>query len=237
MINASEIKKRLRKKVGAKKARDLSWFFKTGPGEYGEGDKFLGVVIPDIRSAINDCHDIDFKELSKLLSSPFHEERMAGALILVNNFTKADVAEREKIYKFYIKNIRRINNWDLVDLSAPTVVGGYLLKRSSKDARKVLTKLSNSKNMWERRIAILATFSFIKEGKFDESLRLAKKYLADKEDLMHKATGWMLREVGKRDQETEKKFLEKYAPTMPRTMLRYAIEKFSTAERKYFMNK
>ena len=237
MITANKIKKRLRSKASAKKAADLRWFFKTGPGEYGDGDKFLGVVVPNIRAAIKDCREISFGELPKLFNSPFHEERLAGALILVNNFTKAGVAERKKIYKFYIKNIPRINNWDLVDLSAPTIVGGYLLGTSSKEKQRVLAELSNSKNMWERRVAILATFLFIREGKFNETLRLAKKYLADEEDLMHKATGWMLREVGKRDVKILKKFLEQHADIMPRTMLRYAIEKFSPAERKYFLNK
>jgi 3-methyladenine DNA glycosylase AlkD len=237
MTTANEIKKRLRKTASAKKAKGLSWFFKTGPGEYGEGDKFLGIVVPNIRAAIKDCREISFGELSKLFNSPFHEERMAGALILVNNFIKVGAAERKKIYKFYIKNIRRINNWDLVDLSAPTIIGGYLLGVSPKEKKQILIKLSDSKNMWSRRIAILATFAFIRTGRLRESLALAKKYLADKEDLMHKATGWMLREVGKRNPEAEKKFLEKYAGIMPRTMLRYAIEKFSEAERKYFMKK
>lgn len=237
MITAKEIQKRLRKKASAKRAAGLLRFFKTGVGEYGEGDKFLGVTVPDIRAAIKDCRNVSPREIQKLLDSSFHEERMVGTFCLANDFVKADPKQRKIIFNFYLKNTGRINNWDLVDLSAPTIVGGYLLSASLKEKKVFFKKLSESKNLWERRIAILATFAFIKKGKFSDTLALAKKYLNDKEDLMHKATGWMLREVGKRSPKTLKNFLEKFANVMPRTMLRYAIEKFSPAERKNFMNK
>jgi 3-methyladenine DNA glycosylase AlkD len=235
MIGAKEIKTRLRKKASPKKAADLRWFFKTGPGEYGEGDKFLGVVVPDIRAAIKDCRDTGLGELKTLLDSKIHEERMAGALCLVEKFKHADKKEQKKICKFYLDNLHGINNWDLVDLSAPTVVGEYLLGAPRAEKNELLKRLSDSKNMWHRRVAMLASAAFIRAHKFADTLALAKKYLKDREDLTHKATGWMLREVGKRDKAALVAFLNKFATIMPRTMLRYSIEKFSPPEREYFM--
>ncbi len=231
MTTAEEIKKRLRAKASAEKAEDLQWFFKTGPGEYGEGDRFLGVVVPDIRAAIKGTDGMQFAEIGELLDSPYHEDRMAGALILAAKAERGD----KRAFGFYIDRLDRINNWDLVDLSAPRVVGGYLLTVGSGRKDAVLAKLSASPNMWRRRVAVLATFMFIKNGKYGESLKLARKLIKDGEDLMHKATGWMLREIGKRDKAVLVRFLERYAAVMPRTMLRYAIEKFSPKERRHFM--
>lgn len=215
------------------KAKILSRFFKTAHGEYGEGDVFLGVTVPQIRAIVNMDRELSLGEIEKLLASKFHETRMAGALILVERTRKADVKTRKMIFDLYLKNRTRINNWDLVDLSAPAVVGEYLLL--APQAKTILKKLSQEKNMWSRRIAILAAFAFIRAGKFNETLTLAKRYLTDKEDLMHKATGWMLREVGKRDKKTLIDFLNRHATAMPRTMLRYAIEKFPEFERKTFL--
>ena len=234
MTKANKVIKKLKASSSRTRAKNLSRFFKTGPGEYGEGDVFLGVTVPQIRAIVKDHREIDLGEVRVLLASKFHEVRMAGALCLVLKTRKADLKMRKKIFDLYLKNRNRINNWDLVDLSAPAIVGEYLL--AAPREKIVLKKLSQDKNMWSRRMAILATFALIRIGRFDESLWLAKKYLSDQEDLMHKATGWMLREVGKRDKKILERFLKEYASTMPRTMLRYAIEKFSPAERKYFMN-
>ena len=217
------------------RAKNLSRFFKTGPGEYGEGDVFLGVTVPQIRAIVKENRDIDLGEVKILFASKYHEVRLAGALCLVEMSRTADIKTQKKIFDIYLKHRGRINNWDLVDLSAPTVVGEYL--RVAPPAKAILKKLSQEKIMWSRRIAILATFAFIRAGRFNESLALAKKYLTDKEDLMHKATGWMLREVGKRDKKILEKFLKQHAAVMPRTMLRYAIEKFSPEERAHFMRR
>jgi len=235
MKTSSEIIKQLKAASSNEKAKDLSRFFKTRPGEYGAGDMFLGVMVPQTRAVIKDCGDLPFAEIQSLLESKFHEVRLAGALCLVAKTKKADLKTRKIIFSFYLKNRARINNWDLVDLSAPAVVGEYVL--AAPGERLILKKLSKEKSMWSRRIAILATFVFIREHRFYEALTLAKKYLTDKEDLMHKATGWMLREIGKRDAAVLKTFLQRYAAIMPRTMLRYAIEKFSPAEREHFMKK
>lgn len=237
MITASQIKKRLAENADASRAAILQRFFKTGKGQYGEGDKFLGITVPIVRGIVEDAGEMAFSEISKLLLSKFHEERMAGAFSLVAKTSKRAVEARKEVAEFYLKNSSRINNWDLVDLSAPQVLGEYLLLIPASAKDKILSKLSKSKNLWERRIAMLATYPFIRAGKFSDTLALAKKYLADKEDLMHKATGWLLREVGKRDRPVLEKFLEQYAHKMPRTMLRYSIEKFAPTERKYYMDK
>jgi len=235
MTKAKEIVKKLKASSSQERARNLSWYFKTEPGEYGDGDVFLGVTVPQIRAIVKDHPKIGFSEIKILLSSKFHEVRLAGALCLVEMSRTADIKTRKKIFDIYLKHRSRINNWDLVDLSAPTVVGEYLLLAPRQ--MNTLKKLSQEKNMWSRRIAILATFAFIRAGRFNESLALAKKYLVDKEDLMHKATGWMLREVGKRNKKILEKFLKQYAAVMPRTMLRYAIERFSPKERAHYMRR
>jgi len=235
MNSARRIIKQLKAVASPQRAKNLSWFFKTGPGEYGEGDVFLGVTVPQIRAIVKENRDIDLGEVKILFASKYHEVRLAGALCLVEMARQADIKTRKKIFEIYLKHRGRINNWDLVDLSAPTVVGEYL--RVAPPAKAILKKLSQEKIMWSRRIAILATFAFIRVGRFNESLALAKKYLTDKEDLMHKATGWMLREVGKRDKKILEKFLKQHAVVMPRTMLRYAIEKFSPKERAHYMRR
>jgi 3-methyladenine DNA glycosylase AlkD len=235
MNSASRVIKQLQAVSSAQRAKNLSWFFKTGPGEYGEGDVFLGVTVPQIRTIVKDHLDIGLGEIKDLLASKYHEVRLAGALCLVEMARTADIKTRKKIFETYLKHRHRINNWDIVDLSAPMVVGEYLLRAPR--AKTVLKKLSQEKSMWSRRIAILATFAFIRVGRFNESLTLAKKYLSDKENLMHKATGWMLREAGKRDKNALVKFLNRHAHIMPRTMLRYSIEKFSPKEREHFMRR
>lgn len=221
-------------KAGADKeqAKNLQRFFKTGPGEYGEGDIFLGFKVPVLRSIAKQHLDLTFDELQNLIESPIHEERMAALMILVLRFPKSKQEEKDKIFKFYIKNAKSINNWDLVDLSAPQIVGGFLIDKD----RKLLEKLAASKNLWEKRISILATFQFIKEKQFDTALTIAEKLLNDEHDLIHKAVGWMLREIGKRDLKTEEDFLKGRYKNMPRTMLRYAIEKFPEKKRKAYLN-
>ncbi len=228
-------KKELRKKASKEKAIILARFFKTGPGQYGQGDKFLGVTVPDIRSTIKEFIDLELNDLQKLLNSVYHEERLSALLILVVKYSRADTRGQKKICKFYLKNTKKINNWDLVDLTAEKIVGPYL-KNKNKD---VLFKLVQSKNLWERRIAILSTFHYIKKGDCELTLKISENLLQDKHDLIHKAVGWMLREVGKRcGEEKEEKFLKKYYRQMPRTMLRYAIEKFEENKRlNYLKNK
>ena len=229
MLTLSSFKKELRNKANSEKAKSLQRFFKTGPGEYGQGDVFLGVVVPDTRKVAKKYSSFELKELIKLLHSKIHEERLAALLIMIDKFEEGD---REKIYNLYLKNTKYINNWDLVDLSAHKIVGAYL----SDKPKGVLNQLARSESLWERRISVIATFHFIKNNKFKESLRIAEILLNDEHDLIHKAVGWMLREIGKRDLETEEKFLKKYYREMPRTMLRYAIEKFPTEERKKYLS-
>jgi 3-methyladenine DNA glycosylase AlkD len=211
-----------------KKARELTRFFKCGKGEYGEGDQLWGIMVPFQRQVAKKYfQDADLQDAQKLLNSPVHEQRLTGLLMLVFKFEKADEKLRKEIYKFYLKNTKRINNWDLVDLTAPRIVGEFLLDKD----RKILYRLAKSKNLWERRIAVLATFMFIRECDFKDALKIAEILLNDNHDLIHKAVGWMLREIGKRNIKTEEKFLQKYYRTMPRTILRYAIEKFPEKKR------
>jgi 3-methyladenine DNA glycosylase AlkD len=202
-------------------------FFKTGPGQYGEGDLFLGVTVPDTRKLVREFAAMPIAEAEELLRSPVHEERLLALLILVRKYQRGDAAERKEIFQLYLRNTARVNNWDLVDLSAEHIVGGQLFGRST----ALLDRLAKSRSLWERRIAMLATFHFIRRGEFEPTLRIAKRLLGDEHDLIHKAVGWMLREVGNRDLETEERFLRQHAATMPRTMLRYAIEKFPEAKR------
>lgn len=216
-----------------KQAEILSRFFKTGPGQYGEGDQFLGIKVPAIRKQVADFGKLSRPETLKLLKSPWHEHRLAALLILVRQFEKSkEESERGSIYRDYLKHTAYINNWDLVDLSAPNIVGGYLVAQD----RSALKPLALSKSLWERRIAMLATFEFIKRGEVQDAFEIARLLLSDKHDLIHKAVGWMLREIGKRVSELEeKRFLEKYYRTMPRTMLRYSIERFSPEDKAHFM--
>jgi len=229
VLTFSSLKKELKTKANPGKAKILQRFFKTGKGEYAEGNVFLGIVVPETRKIVQKYNSLRLEDVAKLLRSKIHEERLAALLIMVNKFQTGK--GKEKIYNLYLKNTKYINNWDLVDLSADKIVGDYLFNKP----KAILRKLAKSKSIWERRIAIMATFNFIKNNKFEETLKIAKILLNDKHDLIHKAVGWMLREVGKRDLKTEEKFLKKYYKKMPRTMLRYAIEKFPERKRKQYL--
>ncbi len=226
-----QIKKELLELEDSKRAMKLSTFFKTGKGQYGEGDAFLGIPVPQQRRVAKNYVDLSIDDLQKLLRSEIHEHRLTALLILVSKYRKADNSGKEGILDFYLKNTRYINNWDLVDLSAPKIVGDYLVNRD----RSVLFKLAKSSSLWERRIAVLASFAFIGNNDFEDALAISKLLLFDEHDLIHKAVGWMLREIGKRDQEVLEEFLKKYSTRMPRTMLRYSIEKFSDDKRKYYL--
>ncbi|MFA5232020.1 MAG: DNA alkylation repair protein [Candidatus Omnitrophota bacterium] len=232
MGRLEEAKKQLRRGADKEKAKGLQRFFKTGPGEYAEGDIFLGLTAVLTRNTVKEFQDLALSDLIKLLHSKIHEERALALLIMVRQFDKADTGAKEKIYKAYLANTKFINNWDLVDLSAPQIVGGFLIDQD----RSMLYKLAKSPWLWDRRIAILATFTFIRLGDFKDVFAISKLLLGDKEDLIHKACGWMLREAGKRNVQLEEEFLHKHCRIMPRTMLRYAIEKFPEKKRKFFLN-
>ena len=206
-------------------------FFRTGPGEYGEGDTFRGIRVPELRKLVSKQAVLPLDETKKLLKSEFHEDRLLALLILVRQFAKGDELVRTRIYELYLKNMEAVNNWDLVDSSAPYIVGPYLLDKD----RQPLHLLARSLNLWQRRIAIIATSHFIRKNEFADTLAISEVLLDDREDLIHKAVGWMLREVGKRDLEIELAFLKKHAGKMPRTMLRYAIEKFPESQRKAWL--
>ncbi len=202
-------------------------FFKTGPGEYGEGDEFLGVKVPDLRRLAREHGEASLSVLRRLIGSPVHEERLIALLILVAKYSRGGEEERRRVFDFYLENTGGVNNWDLVDLSAGNIVGEHLAARD----KALLYKLAESEDLWERRISIIATSAFIKRGEYIHTFRIAAKLLGDKEDLIHKAAGWMLREVGKRDPESEERFLKRHYKRMPRTMLRYAIERFPERKR------
>lgn len=224
----------LKKQQDPKKAQDLSAYFKTGKGEYGEGDIFLGIPVPECRKIALVYKDLPFSDVRTLLQSSVHEERLIALLILVNNFEQGNPLIRKEIFKFYLEHTNYINNWDLVDLSAPKIVGGYLLPEKN---RKILARLANSNNLWERRIAMIATFEFIAKNKeYEDTFAIATILIEDRNDLIQKAVGWMLREVGKRvSEELECKFLDKYGKQMGRTALRYAIERFSPSLRAKYL--
>lgn len=230
---AAEIQRELETYIDPVKREYLPRFFKTGEGEYGEGDRFLGVVVPNTRIVAKKYKDADFEVVKELLQSPWHECRLCALLILVERFKKSGEAERKKIYDFYLSQTARVNNWDLVDLSAPTIVGGYLLDKPRND----LYRLAESPLLWDQRIAVVATYTLIKNDDFIDILSLAELLLHHPHDLMHKATGWMLREMGKRQKDLLCQFLDKHHKVMPRTMLRYSIEKFDEDERRYYMKK
>ncbi len=228
-----KIKEELDKLANPEKAKLLARYFKTGRGEYGEGDKFLGITVPEQRKVARKYKDAELEEVKQLITSKIHEHRLTGLMILVEKFPKADVLMKKKIIDFYLSNTKHVNNWDLVDLSAPRLLGAHLLDND----RKILYKLAKSKNIWEKRIAVLASFTLINNKEYEDSLKLAEMLLHDKHDLMHKAVGWMLREIGNKDKKLEVEFLNKHYKKMPRTMLRYAIEKFPEKERKFYMKK
>ena len=228
------IEKQLTALHSPEKRAFLPYFFKTGKGQYGEGDKFLGVVVPDVRKVAKTNKETTFDELIKLLDNEYHECRLCALLILIEQFKKAEEEKRKEIFEFYLSSTTRINNWDLVDLSAKDIVGEYLV---DKNDRSILYHLAESSLLWDQRIAIIATFAFIKRNDLTDIFELSEKLLHHTHDLMHKAIGWMLREAGKRDKMALCLFLDKYHKTMPRTMLRYSIEKFSPEERAHYMKK
>jgi 3-methyladenine DNA glycosylase AlkD len=213
------------------RARAVERFFKTGPGEYGAGDRFLGIGVPALRKLARSHQALSLRELAVLLRSPWHEERLLALLIMVRQYARGTPRRREAIYRLFLRSRRRINNWDLVDCSAEHIVGGHL----HGDSSRMLTQLAGSPRLWDRRIAILATFHYIKRGEYRETLRLSRLLLHDPHDLIHKAVGWMLREVGKRDRALEERFLRRHAAQMPRTMLRYAIERFPGRLRRRYL--
>lgn len=225
------IKKELKKEADSKKAAVLQKFFKTNLGEYGEGDIFLGVAVPKIREIAKKHKTVKLTEVVELLRSKIHEERMTALFIMADKFQLGNEKEKESIFKTYFKNTKYINNWDLVDLSVDKIIGSYLFNRP----KNILYKLAKSKNIWERRMAIIATFNFIKKNKISETLKIAQILLEDKHDLIHKAVGWMLREVGKKDIKAEEDFINKHYKRMSRITIRYAIEKFSEKKRKHYL--
>jgi len=226
-----EIKNELAALADAADGLFLQRFFKTGPGQYGEGDMFRGIRVPPLRKLAAAYLAMPMGQAALLLSSSYHEDRLLALLILVGKFKLGGEAERDAIYRLYLQNTRFINNWDLVDASAEHIVGGYLLGRDCGP----LHGLARSGIIWERRIAIMATFHFIRRGRFDMTLEIAEMLLQDREDLIHKAVGWMLREVGKRDLQAEEAFLAAHYRQMPRTMLRYAIERFAEERRQGYL--
>ena len=210
------------------KAVTMQGFFKTSEGQYGHGDVFLGLTVPQSRIISKKFHDISFKDLKKLLNSKIHEHRLIAIFILVNNFNK----NPDEVYNFYLDNINSVNNWDLVDSSADKIVGKYLFNKD----RSILYKLVKSNNLWHRRISIVSTFYFIKNNDFKDTFKISELLLKDNHDLIHKSVGWMLREIGKRSVKDLEIFLNKHAKIMPRTMLRYSIEKFSHDKRVFYLN-
>ena len=229
------ILKEIKSHKNENRAKNLFWFFKTGKGEYGEGDIFWGLNVPTSRKIALKYKDIPLSEINLLLKYKVHEVRLIGILVLVHRYEQGTAEEKEKIVKFYLKNTKYINNWDLVDLSAPKILGEYLLQE--KNPEKILLKLAKSKNLWEQRIAIISTFAFIQEGNTKWTLEIAKMFLKHDHDLIHKATGWMLREAGKKDVKKLCQFLDVNIYHMPRTMLRYAIEKFPENVRLAYLRK
>ncbi|MBP7822395.1 MAG: DNA alkylation repair protein [Candidatus Moranbacteria bacterium] len=230
------IQKEIRSFRSVERARGSARFFKTGEGEYGEGDAFLGLTVPQSRVIARKYEELSFENIEILLASKYHEERLIGLLILVERFQSGDKKMQKDIFDFYLTHLDRVNNWDLVDVSAYKIVGEYLLSHPESPLR-MLDRLIASGVLWERRVAIVASFAFIKKGDSSLTFYLSEKLFDDTEDLMHKATGWMLREVGKRvSRDSLVKFLKKNKEKMPRTMLRYAIEHFSEKERKEWLS-
>ncbi|HEY4217957.1 MAG TPA: DNA alkylation repair protein [Gemmatimonadaceae bacterium] len=211
----------------------LKGFFKTAKGQYGEGDRFLGIRVPVLRAMARDFRELTLEDTARLLALPWHEARLVALILLTNSHRRGNTAARSAIYKAYLTHTQHINNWDLVDTSAPGIVGAHLATRK----RRKLAALARSKNLWERRIAIVATLHFIRAGEFDDTLRIAERLLADQHDLIHKAVGWMLREVGKRDSSQLEAFLDEHVTRMPRTTLRYAIERMPRTQREAYMRR
>jgi 3-methyladenine DNA glycosylase AlkD len=231
-VNTGQIRRKLKKMGDPRVAARSRRFFKTGRGGYGEGDRFLGIRVPALRECAGEYRGLPIEEVLELLKSPYHEIRLLALLLLVARYSSArDAGGRRAVYRAYLRHTALVNNWDLVDSSAEHIVGAHLFERD----RKPLYRLARSKNLWERRIAVMATFHFIRRGDFADTLAIAELLLDDPEDLIHKAAGWMLREVGKRDRAAEEAFLARHCGEMPRTMLRYAVEKFPERTRRAYM--
>ena len=223
---------RLRALANPARARALLWFFKTKPGEYGHGDRFLGLTMPQVRELAREYRDLSLAQLERLLESSWHEARTLALAILVWQYEHAKtIAERERIYRLYLRRTDRINNWDLVDISAPRIVGAHLFTRP----RGILMRLARSSSLWERRIAIVSTAYMISRDDFAPTFSLVRVLMKDSHDLIHKAMGWMLREVGKRDERALRRFLDEHADRLPRTTLRYSLERFSPRVRQRYM--
>jgi len=233
MNQLKKLKQKLNSLANPAQAAILQRFFKTGTGEYGSGDTFLGIYVPKQREVAKKYLELTFGDIQKLLSSKIHEYRFVGLIILTESFKRTTESNQEKIYNFYLKNYRNINNWDLVDITCPNIVGNFLLSHP----REILYDFARSNNLWKKRIAIISTLSFIRQNQFTDTLKLSQILLKDKHDLIHKAVGWMLREVGKRNVAVLLAFLNKYYSLMPRTMLRYAIEKLPEAKRRHYLKK
>jgi 3-methyladenine DNA glycosylase AlkD len=228
---SSQVISQLKSCADPARARHSQKYFKTAKGEYGSGDRFLGVRVPAIRKIARQFKSLSLADYEELIASPWHEVRLLALIVLVDQFRHANLAQREKIYRSYMRHRRGVNNWDLVDTSAPTIVGGYFRDRD----RVKLYDLLRSSRVWDRRIAVMACFSFIRDGEFDDGLRVAECLLRDRHDLVQKAVGWLLREIGNRDRVVEEMFLRQHCHEMPRVMLRYAIEKFPASRRKSYL--
>lgn len=229
--SAQSLRRKLNQLGDPNRAKLLQRFFKTGPGEYAEGDVFLGLTVPQVGKLGKESGSLRPLEIQVLLRSPIHEQRLLALFLLIRAFQKGSEEEKKRIFRLYLGNTKYVNNWDLVDASAEKIMGPFLQDKS----KVVLYRLARSKNLWERRIAVLSTFHFIKQGEFSETLKIVKMLLQDQEDLIHKAAGWMLREIGKRNLAVEEEFLKKHCRQMPRTMLRYAIERFSPELRQRYL--
>lgn len=229
----NELIKELQRSANPEKEKVFRRFFKTGKGEYGEGDQFLGITVPKLRAISKKYQSLDLKDLQQLLEGKIHEHRLSALMILRFKYEKSVSETKKNIIDFYLRNTKNINNWDLIDLSCQYIIGNWLLNKD----RRILYQLAKSKSLWERRIAIVSTFEFIRNRQYIDTIKISEILLSDNHDLIHKAVGWMLRELGKKDKQTEIDFLNKYYRTMPRTMLRYAIEKFSETERKKYLTK
>ena len=230
-MKTQEITKRLLVLGNKERAAVSQRFFKTGPGQYGEGDVFIGIKVPVLRKLAKEYFDLSLKDIKTILRSKYHEQRLLSLLVLVGQFAQGDQNKKKSIYQLYLENTEFINNWDLVDTSAHYIVGPYLMDKG----RAVLYELAQSESLWERRIAIMSTFHYIKNDDFTDTLKIARILLYDPQDLIHKAVGWMLREIGKRHLQSEEIFLKNHYRDMPRTMLRYAIEKFPEPKRQRYL--
>jgi 3-methyladenine DNA glycosylase AlkD len=231
VYSLAQIERRMRSIGDVTRAQKFRRFFRTGPGEYGEGDQFLGLTVPQVRALVSQYADLPLPQVRALLRSGWHEARLLALLILVRDFERGDARKQAAVAKLYLANLKWVNNWDLVDCSAHLILGPHL----SRAERGLLDELSRSSNLWKRRVAMLSTFHYIRKAEFGDALRIARRLLHDDHDLIHKAVGWMLREVGKRHEAKLRAFLDRHAAHMPRTMLRYAIERLPEGSRSRYM--